>query len=104
VLKELWAARVTSHAATETPCIGVADLNPHAGDRGNLGREEINVIAPAVNQARNKSIGVDGPFAADTIFVKGIVRRVRCHRDHVSRPGPDGDEADQYFTLKRDRH
>ena len=100
VLKELWTARVTSHvalkdvsslitveriiasielvdrslkqAATEIPHIGVAALNPHAGDRGNFGREEIDVIAPAVNRARNKGIRVDGPFAADTIFLRGL--------------------------------
>ena len=100
VLKELWTARVTSHvaikdvssliteeriiasvelvnhslkrAAIETPRIGVAALNPHAGDGGNFGREEIDIITPAVNRVRAMGIQAEGPFPADTIFLKGL--------------------------------
>ena len=59
-------------AAIETPRIGVAALNPHGGDGGNFGREEIDIIAPAVNHARAKGLQVDGPFPSDTIFLKGL--------------------------------
>src|SRR5205823_11690641 len=44
-------------------------LNPHAGDGGSLGREEIDLIAPAVEQARARDIDARGPLPADTVFV-----------------------------------
>jgi 4-hydroxythreonine-4-phosphate dehydrogenase len=50
------------------PRILVAGLNPHAGESGYLGREEIEVIAPAVEVARREGIGVTGPWPADTLF------------------------------------
>jgi 4-hydroxythreonine-4-phosphate dehydrogenase len=98
VLEGLWNARVTSHvplkdvasllsqqtildnlrltngalraAGIERPRIAVAGLNPHAGDNGNFGREEIEVIAPAVEAGKAEQIGCDGPFPADTVFVR----------------------------------
>jgi 4-hydroxythreonine-4-phosphate dehydrogenase len=98
ILEGLWNARVTSHvpmaempklltvdaivgaleltssalraAGFNPPRIAVAALNPHAGDGGNFGREEIDVIAPAVEAARAKGIGCDGPYPADTVFVR----------------------------------
>jgi 4-hydroxythreonine-4-phosphate dehydrogenase len=94
---ELWTSRVTSHipladvaaaittrgvvdavrivhryvAATgrAAPRIAVAGLNPHAGDGGSIGREEIDVIAPAVAQVVSEGIDARGPLPADTIFV-----------------------------------
>ncbi len=51
------------------PRIGVAGLNPHAGEGGHLGREEIEVIAPAVAAARGRGIDAIGPLPADTLFV-----------------------------------
>ncbi len=48
--------------------IGVCGLNPHAGEEGELGREEIELIAPAVARVRANGIDVAGPFAADTLF------------------------------------
>lgn len=48
------------------PVIHVCGLNPHAGEGGHLGREEIDVIAPAVAAARAAGIDASGPFAADT--------------------------------------
>lgn len=48
--------------------IGVCGLNPHAGEGGKMGDEEIKVIAPAVRAAQRKGIQVAGPFAADTLF------------------------------------
>jgi 4-hydroxythreonine-4-phosphate dehydrogenase len=98
VLDKLWNARVTSHiplakvssslsidaivealeltatalraAGFNPPRIGVAALNPHAGDGGNFGREEIDIIEPAVKQARAKGLPAEGPFPADTVFVR----------------------------------
>jgi 4-hydroxythreonine-4-phosphate dehydrogenase len=50
------------------PRILVAGLNPHAGESGYLGREEIDVIAPAIEVARREGLGVSGPWPADTLF------------------------------------
>jgi len=50
------------------PRILVAGLNPHAGESGYLGREEIDVIAPVVSEMAAEGIGVAGPFPADTMF------------------------------------
>jgi 4-hydroxythreonine-4-phosphate dehydrogenase len=52
------------------PRIGVAGLNPHAGDGGIFGREEIEVIAPAVERARAQQIAADGPYPSDTVFLR----------------------------------
>ncbi len=51
-----------------SPALGVAALNPHAGEGGMFGREEEEIIAPAVNQARAEDLRVEGPFPADTLF------------------------------------
>jgi len=51
-----------------SPKIGVAGLNPHAGEGGLFGDEEIRVIAPAVAQARGEGIDALGPFPADVLF------------------------------------
>ncbi|MFN4211888.1 MAG: 4-hydroxythreonine-4-phosphate dehydrogenase PdxA [Devosia sp.] len=50
------------------PQIGVAGLNPHAGEGGAIGREELEVIGPAVAQLQFEGIGVEGPLPADTLF------------------------------------
>jgi len=52
----------------ESPRIGVAGLNPHAGDEGLFGDEEIKEIAPAVELAKKEGIAVEGPFPPDTLF------------------------------------
>jgi 4-hydroxythreonine-4-phosphate dehydrogenase len=98
VLGDLWTTRVTSHvpikevaekittervllmprlasdtlaaAGVETPRVAVCALNPHAGDGGLFGREEIDVIAPAVERAKAEGISADGPFPSDTVFLK----------------------------------
>lgn len=98
ILEGLWNARVTSHiplaqvaaslsidgivealeltavalraAGFAPPRIGVAALNPHAGDGGNFGREEIDIIEPAVRQAKARGLPADGPYPADTVFVR----------------------------------
>jgi 4-hydroxythreonine-4-phosphate dehydrogenase len=93
----LWTSRVTSHiplkdvpaalsaagivdavrivdrylraAGNPAPRVAVAALNPHAGDGGSLGREEIDLIAPAVRTAREAGVDAHGPLPADTVFV-----------------------------------
>lgn len=50
------------------PRIGVCGLNPHAGESGHLGREEIDTITPAIERARARGIAASGPWPADTIF------------------------------------
>lgn len=98
ILGGLWNARVTSHvplsevaslitservlkslaltdsalraAGFERPRIAVAGLNPHAGEGGNFGREEIDVIGPAVEKAQGLGIDADGPFPSDTVFLR----------------------------------
>ncbi len=54
------------------PRILVTGLNPHAGEGGHLGREEIDTIIPALEQARVEGIAAEGPFPADTLFVEEI--------------------------------
>jgi 4-hydroxythreonine-4-phosphate dehydrogenase len=98
VLDGLWNARVTSHvplkdvaalltvdrivrgldlahramsdAGFNPPRIAVAALNPHAGDNGNFGREEIEILEPAVAAAKARGIACDGPYPSDTVFVR----------------------------------
>jgi 4-hydroxythreonine-4-phosphate dehydrogenase len=97
VIDRLWTSRVTSHiplkdvaasitlegiadavriidqalkrGGTTRPRIAVAGLNPHAGEGGTMGREEIELIGPAVEQARGEGIDARGPFPADTVFL-----------------------------------
>jgi len=57
------------------PRIAVCGLNPHAGEAGYLGREDIDVIEPAVAAARANGANVTGPLPADTVFVRDIARR-----------------------------
>ena len=51
------------------PRIAVCGLNPHAGESGHLGREDLDIIAPAIADARARGVRVDGPVPADTVFV-----------------------------------
>jgi 4-hydroxythreonine-4-phosphate dehydrogenase len=50
------------------PVIAVLGLNPHAGDKGTLGREELDIIIPAIERARSAGMLVSGPFGADGFF------------------------------------
>jgi 4-hydroxythreonine-4-phosphate dehydrogenase len=100
VLDDLWMSRVTSHVALRTaidqitpqridealtladrtmrgagferPRIAVCALNPHGGENGLFGREEIELIAPAVAKAAARGIGCKGPFPSDTVFLKAF--------------------------------
>lgn len=64
------AAASMRRAGIERPRIAVAGLNPHAGEGGLFGREEIDIIGPAIAQARAEGIEVSGPFAPDTVFMR----------------------------------
>jgi 4-hydroxythreonine-4-phosphate dehydrogenase len=64
------AHRTLSGAGIETPRIAVCALNPHGGDGGLFGREEIDIIAPAVAKIRAEGIKAEGPYPADTVFLK----------------------------------
>ncbi len=57
------------------PRILVAGLNPHAGESGHLGREEIDVIAPSIQLVRQAGIDVEGPLPADTLFTPNQLSR-----------------------------
>jgi 4-hydroxythreonine-4-phosphate dehydrogenase len=98
ILPKLWNARVTSHvpisgvarlittdnvlkslrltdrtmraSGFNPPRIAVAGLNPHAGDNGNFGREEIDVITPAIAAGQKEGIVCQGPIPSDTVFVR----------------------------------
>ncbi|MGI9303075.1 MAG: 4-hydroxythreonine-4-phosphate dehydrogenase PdxA [Gammaproteobacteria bacterium] len=59
--------------AIERPRIFVCGLNPHAGESGHLGREEIEIIAPALDALRREDITLVGPLPADTLFVPGVL-------------------------------
>lgn len=60
--------RVVRETRTPTPRLAVCALNPHAGEGGKFGREEIDDIAPAIALARSRGIDVAGPFPCDTLF------------------------------------
>ena len=100
ISSKIWTSRVTSHvpikdiasslnidniygaidiinialkkAGYENPRIGVSALNPHAGEGGTCGREEIDIIAPAVKKAVDSGINAHGPVSADIIFIKAL--------------------------------
>lgn len=71
---ELAAIRLASDGARsfgiEHPRVAVAGLNPHAGEGGLFGREEIEVIKPAIELARAEGIDTTGPWAGDTVFMQ----------------------------------
>ena len=56
----------------KSPRIAVAALNPHAGEGGMVGREEIDQINPAIQEAKAKGIDVSGPIPADTVYVRAF--------------------------------
>ncbi len=62
------ASDLRQHWGIEHPRIAVAGLNPHAGESGYLGREEIEVITPVLERLRSEGMALDGPVPADTLF------------------------------------
>lgn len=61
-----------------SPRILLTGLNPHAGENGYLGTEEIEVISPAIEKARNAGIRAAGPYPADTLFQPRFLREADC--------------------------
>lgn len=59
----------------EQPRIAVCGLNPHAGEGGYLGREEIDIIIPVIKQLTDSGLTTEGPFSADTIFTPDNLHR-----------------------------
>jgi 4-hydroxythreonine-4-phosphate dehydrogenase len=55
-----------------SPKIAVAGINPHAGENGLFGRQEIDIIQPAIENMKAKGIDVSGPHAPDTVFLKAV--------------------------------
>ncbi|MGF6755579.1 4-hydroxythreonine-4-phosphate dehydrogenase PdxA [Paraburkholderia sp. GAS42] len=66
------------HFGIPAPRILVTGLNPHAGENGYLGREEIDVIAPALTLANSKGIDARGPYPADTLFQPRYLKDADC--------------------------
>ena len=64
------AYETLKQAGYKNPRIGVAGLNPHCGENGIFGWEEMDEIRPAVNTCKEEGIPVDGPIAPDTVFLK----------------------------------
>ncbi len=67
-LTENYFSKLISAQVERRPRIAVTALNPHSGESGRFGREEIEIIAPAVRQARDLGIDVSGPWAVDTLM------------------------------------
>jgi 4-hydroxythreonine-4-phosphate dehydrogenase len=59
----------------ENPRLAVCGLNPHAGEGGHLGREDLDIISPAIESARADGGNVTGPLPADTVFVPDVAQR-----------------------------
>jgi 4-hydroxythreonine-4-phosphate dehydrogenase len=66
------ADRALRDMGIEAPSVGVAGLNPHAGEGGLFGDEEGRVIVPAIEQARSEGIDATGPWPADTLFGRAV--------------------------------
>jgi 4-hydroxythreonine-4-phosphate dehydrogenase len=64
------AQNTLQHLGLRNPKIAVAGLNPHAGENGMFGREEIEEIQPAIQQALQEGLTVEGPIPPDTVFSK----------------------------------
>ncbi|MER2511729.1 MAG: 4-hydroxythreonine-4-phosphate dehydrogenase PdxA [Nitrosomonas ureae] len=62
----------------DKPRIAVAGLNPHAGESGHLGREEIDIIIPALNKLRAEGMQLAGPIPADTLFSPAQLKQYDC--------------------------
>ena len=71
--KIITAATITDHdlrhrLGIATPRLALAGLNPHAGENGTMGREEIEIMTPAIIQLRGRGVNITGPYPADSLF------------------------------------
>lgn len=71
----IMATALRSDFGIERPRLAVAGLNPHAGEAGTMGREDIEIVAPAVEILRAEGIDADGPLPPDTMFHAGARQR-----------------------------
>ncbi len=78
ILRVLRQDLQTKLAITQ-PRIAVCGLNPHAGENGHLGREEIDVIIPVLTKLRNEGFHLHGPLPADTAFVPAILQQTDAY-------------------------
>ena len=78
-------ARELPRLGVPAPRLAVAGLNPHAGEHGLMGTEDELVLLPAVARCRQQGINVQGPFPADTVFVRAVRGEfdgvVACYHD-----------------------
>jgi 4-hydroxythreonine-4-phosphate dehydrogenase len=72
---QITAASLARDFGIARPVLAIAGLNPHAGENGTLGREEIEIIAPAAEELRAAGLSVEGPAPADTLFHAAARRR-----------------------------
>jgi 4-hydroxythreonine-4-phosphate dehydrogenase len=72
---QLAHAALKDYFGLKNSLITVCGLNPHAGEGGTIGREEIRHILPAIQQAQRRGMKIEGPFAADTLFSPQMARR-----------------------------
>jgi len=73
VLSAIKLAYSTSRrAGLENPRVAIAALNPHSGENGLCGREEIDVIIPAIERAKEVGMSISGPYSADVLFIKAF--------------------------------
>ncbi len=74
----------------ETPRLALCGLNPHAGEQGHFGREEIEILEPVVARLAREEIRVDGPLPADTLFSAAVRRQydaiICCYHDQALIP------------------
>jgi len=68
-------AELTTRFGIANPCIFVCGLNPHAGEGGHLGDEELRIIEPVLNELRSQGMHLVGPLSADTIFSPGNLQQ-----------------------------
>lgn len=67
--------KTMKRAGITQPKTAMAAINPHAGDNGTCGTEEIDVLRPAIAAAAKEGIVIDGPFASDTLFIRALNNR-----------------------------
>ena len=60
------------------PKIIISGLNPHAGENGTIGKEELETIKPIVSQLRKKGVNIRGPFSADSMLIKSNIKKFDC--------------------------
>ena len=69
---------LTQRFKINNPVIFVAGLNPHAGENGVLGLEEIDILMPVINKLKSKGMLIEGPFPADTLFTEKYIKKADC--------------------------